>query len=146
MPGGGKGKLKNARRGGTSAKGAQAAAATQVAELAWAGQHAEAIKRASTALGAARSAATKARLLQLRVESLIALGELERAANDAARLVDLASAAPTTLRIRALLSSAIVQLRRGQHDQAKKSANAAMRAARQSREPASEAEGLVRLA
>jgi len=59
---------------------ATVATAKQVGDLAWAGQHAKAIELATRALAAPRlSVADQLDLLDLRAESFVALGDLERA-------------------------------------------------------------------
>ena len=59
-----------------------------LADLAWAGQHAQAVEEASAALaGRAATGTLRARLLELRCSSRLALGDLQGAAADAAALV-----------------------------------------------------------
>jgi hypothetical protein len=74
----------------------RASTVERVADLAWAGQHAQAIELATTALGVARlSVGTRLDLLDLRAESLIALGKLDHAAEDAVTMLGLAKSAKT---------------------------------------------------
>ena len=57
----------------------------EIGDLAWAGQHAQAIERATAALATTgANTALKLDLLDLRAESLVALGDTERAGADAA--------------------------------------------------------------
>ena len=65
------------------------ASVTRVADLARAGQHAQAIELATEALGAAGlDVAVRLDLLDLRAESFVALGDLERAGADATAMLD----------------------------------------------------------
>ncbi len=66
----------------------------RVADLAWTGQHAQAIEVATAALAAAGAdIALRIDLLDLRAESFVALGELDRASADAAAMLELAATA-----------------------------------------------------
>ncbi len=77
-----------------AASGAPIPTVANVGDLAWAGRHALAIQLATTALAAAGpNAALKLDLLDLRAESLIALGDSERAGADASAMLDLAASA-----------------------------------------------------
>src|SRR5207253_10331152 len=70
--------------------------AGQVGDLAWAGAHAQAIELATTALATpGLGVASRLDLLDLRAESWIASGKLDRAAQDAATMVELADRAKT---------------------------------------------------
>jgi hypothetical protein len=64
----------------------------QIADLAWAGQHAKAIDLATAALNGKVDPARQLDLLDVRAESYVALGDLERAGADAARMRALAGA------------------------------------------------------
>jgi tetratricopeptide (TPR) repeat protein len=110
--------------------------ADRVRDLAWAGQHAQAIELATAALAAARlSVASRLDLLDLRAESWIASGKLDRAAQDAAAMVELASREKSPgVKARALNRKAVVQMRQGDMKPAVATANAATKAARQSRQ------------
>src|SRR5438034_6756780 len=71
--------------------------AGQVGDLAWAGQHAQAIELATTALSTpGLSVGSRLDLLDLRAESFIAQGDLARAGADAEEMLDLADRARTT--------------------------------------------------
>src|SRR5437588_9109222 len=70
--------------------------AERVGDLAWAGQHAQAIELATTALATAGlSAGTRLDLLDLRAESFIAQGDSEQASADADAMIELAEHART---------------------------------------------------
>jgi hypothetical protein len=70
--------------------------AGQVSDLAWAGAHAQAIEVATAALSATGlSVGSRLDLLDLRAESFIAQGDLERAGADADAMLDLAERART---------------------------------------------------
>ncbi|MGE5668293.1 MAG: GAF domain-containing protein, partial [Betaproteobacteria bacterium] len=86
-------------------------------------------------------------LLDLRCESLIAQGDLDAAAADAAAMCDLADAAgKATLKAQAGSRMALIQMRRGDPEAAVVTAAAALKAARASRQPRLEATALFRLA
>ncbi len=73
---------------------ATAATATQVGDLAWAGQHAKAIELATHALAAPRlRVADQLDLLDLRAESYVAQSDLDRAGADADAMLGLAKSA-----------------------------------------------------
>ena len=123
-------------------------AAQQIVDLAWAGQHEQAIAAATAAL-AHKSVETEERmtLLDLRSESYIAAGELKRAAADAHSMKALAKGeASVALLARALCREAFVQSRLGDQRAAAATAAAALKAARRSRQPQLEALSLWRLA
>jgi len=123
-------------------------AAEQVAALAWAGQHAQAVGRATVALEAPGLAvAGRLDLLDLRSESFLAQGSLDRAAADAAEMLKLANASKAiALKARALNRRALVEMCRGDTESAAKTATAALKAARQSKQAPLEALSLFRLA
>ncbi len=131
-----------------TAPGAPPPAAAQIADLAWAGQHAKAIELATSALAAARlPVARKLDLLDLRSESHIAQGELDRASADAAAMRELARASgKAALRAQADNRMALIQMRKGEWKAAVRSATAALKAARQGKQKALEAMSLYRLA
>ncbi|MGC1817565.1 MAG: GAF domain-containing protein [Casimicrobiaceae bacterium] len=128
--------------------GASPPTAAQIADLAWAGQHAKAIELATSALAAARlPVARKLDLLDLRSESFTARGELERAGADAAAMRELANASgKAALKAQAANRMALIQMRRGEWKSAVRTATAALKDARQSRQKAAEAMSLYRLA
>src|SRR5438477_6843790 len=73
-----------------------ASTAERVSDLAWAGQHAQAIELATAALAATGlSVGSRLDLLDLRAESFIAQGDVVRAGADATEMVDLAERART---------------------------------------------------
>ena len=92
------------------------ATAQQVADLAWAGQHAKAIELATAALAASGlDTAARLDLLDLRAESYIAQGDLGRASEDAAAMLGLAKTAKTAAATaQALNRRALVQMRQGE--------------------------------
>ena len=99
-----------------------------VRDLAWTGQHARAVERATQALAArALETAERMTLLDLRAESLIAQGKLNAAADDAAAMHALAAAQKKpALLAQALNRTALVQMRRGDLTQASKTATNAV--------------------
>jgi len=107
----------------------------RIGDLAWAGQHATAIELATTALAASRlSVADRLDLLDLRAESLVAVGDLERAGADAAAMLDLANAARSAaLKAQAQNRRAVVQMRNDDSRAALATATAALKTARQSK-------------
>ncbi|HUH94736.1 MAG TPA: GAF domain-containing protein [Casimicrobiaceae bacterium] len=111
-----------------------------IRELAWTGQHARAVEECARALltldgGKPLPAAVQMELLDLRAESCIALGKLDLAAQDAATMLDLAVRQKSrALEAQALSRKAVVQMRQGDLKPALKCANAATKAARESRE------------
>src|SRR5256714_6412666 len=122
--------------------------AERVGDLAWAGQHAQAIELATTALATAGlSAGTRLDRLDLRAESFIAQGDLEQASADAAERLDFANRAKTPgPKAQARNRLALVQMRKGELKAAVASATAALKAARQSKQVPLEAMSLFRLA
>ena len=124
-----------------------AATLAAVHDLAWTGQHAQAIDLACQALAAPKlKPAAQMDLLDLRAESYIAQGQLDLAAADAARMVKLEKAAKLArLTALALNRQGLVQMRQGQLSVAVKTASAALRAARRSRTKPIIAESLFRL-
>src|SRR2546425_302048 len=140
---------KNLRVSPAAETRARAAAPTaeQVGDLAWAGAHAQAIELATTALATpGLSAASRLDLLDLRSESFVAQGDLDRARADADAMADLADRARTSaFKAQARNRLALVQMRKGQKA-AVATANTALKAARQSKQVALEAMSLFRLA
>jgi hypothetical protein len=133
------------RRSATQSAGPGPKAA--VAELAWAGQHEQAVARASDELAATGLAvARRIELLDQRADSHLALRELERAHDDAQSMLDLARQAqrPALLAL-ALCRVAAVQTRQGQYAVAAQSAQQALAAARRARRRALEGQALFRL-
>src|SRR5437773_8424173 len=122
--------------------------AEQVGDLAWAGAHAQAIELATTALATpGLSVASRLDLLDLRAESWIASGKLDRAAQDAATMVELADRAKTAaFKAQARNRLALAQMRSGEIKAALASATVALKAARQSKRVSLEAMSLFRLA
>src|SRR5437867_3180993 len=122
--------------------------AGQVGALAWAGAHAQAIELATAALAVpGLSVGSRLDLLDLRAESFIAQGDLERAGADADAMLDLAERARTAaFKAQARNRQALVQMRKDEFKAAVASANAALKAARQSKQIAFEAMSLFRLA
>jgi GAF domain-containing protein/CheY-like chemotaxis protein/tetratricopeptide (TPR) repeat protein len=124
----------------------------RVRELAWTGQHAQAIELASQELaapgtGGSPSASTRMDLLDLRAESYMAQGKLGLAAEDAAAMVTLADAIEQKVKgkkqkllAQALNRKALVQMRQGDLPTALETASAAVQAAR-----STEADGLPAL-
>ena len=92
-----------------------APAAERVRDLAWAGLHTQAIELATAALAASGlSVGSRLDLLDLRAESWIALGNLDRAAQDAAAMVELAKREKSPgVKARALNRKSLVQKRQG---------------------------------
>jgi tetratricopeptide (TPR) repeat protein len=128
--------------------GKAAPTAEQVSDLAWAGQHAQAIELATTALAmTGLSVASRLDLLDLRAESFIAQGDLDPAKTDADAMLDLADRARTAaFKAQARNRLALVQMRKGEFKAAVASATAALKAARQSKQVPLEAMSLFRLA
>ena len=137
-----------ARRAMPSRAAGTAPASERVSDLSRAGQHAHAIELATSALAAAGPGiAARIDLLDLRAESFIALGDLMRARADADAMVELAdSASNAAFKAQARNRLAFVQTRRGDIKGALATANAALKAARQSKQTLLEAESLYRLA
>ncbi len=122
--------------------------AERVHDLAWAGQHAQAIEVATTALAATRlSAASRLDLLDLRAESFIAQGSLQRAGADADAMFDIAKRAKSAAYLAQAQSRlAVVQIRKGEWEAAVATAAAALKAARRSKQVSLVAVSLSRLA
>ncbi len=122
--------------------------AQQVAAFAWAGRQAEAVAAADAALAApGLAAAERVELLELRAECHVALGDLTRAADDAAAMKTLARhARSAAFETRALQSEALVQMRGGNAESALKTAHRALAASRRSGDRCLEARALSRLA
>ena len=122
-------------------------AVEQIRDLAWSGKHAEAVEAASAALEGAKVPARRLELLGLRSESLLALGDLERASADASEMMQLGrKAAKASSKAQALIRQCLVQMRTGEIAAAVRSARGAVAAARASRQPELQAESLFRLA
>jgi signal transduction histidine kinase/CheY-like chemotaxis protein/tetratricopeptide (TPR) repeat protein len=123
-------------------------AARQVFDLAWAGQHGQAIELAGEALQAAKlPAAERIDLLDLRGESRLALGDYGGAATDAAAMWKLANASRSgVLKAQALNRRALVEMRAGDVAAATRSASLALASARRSRRAELVAMSLFRLA
>src|SRR6266568_4725844 len=84
---------KRAQRSAPPRAGKPAPTAERVRDLAWAGQHAQAIELATEALAAiGLSTQSRLDLLDLRAESYVALGKLDLAAEDAAAMLEVAAA------------------------------------------------------
>src|SRR4030095_7025425 len=115
---------------------------------AWAGQHEKAIAAATASLRRKTVGADeRMTLLDLRAESLYAIGDLKRAAADARAMKALAKReGGAALQARAMSRDSQVQLQRGEGQAATVTATAALKAARRSRRPELEALCLVRLA
>jgi len=115
--------------------------AERVGDLAWAGQHTQAIELATAALATtALSVAGRLDLLDLRAESFIAQGHLARASADAAEMLDLANRAKAAgPKAQARNRLALVQMRGGDLKGAVATANAALKASRQSKQVGLEA-------
>src|SRR5436190_4659995 len=122
--------------------------AEQVGDLAWAGAHAQAIELATAALTTpGLSVASRLDLLDLRSESFIAQGDLDRAKADADAMLKLADRARTAaFKAQARNRQALVRMRKGEFKAAVASATAALKAARQSKQVPLEAMSLFRLA
>ncbi len=141
------------RRAGSRPKAEKSATpvaggASRAREMAWAGQHAEAIALCTAALAATRiDAVERMDLLDLRAESGIALGHLDRAAEDTIAMVKLAAAEDEpALKAQAFNRKALVQMRQGHLNEAVKTASGAVKTARQSRQELLLAKSLLRLA
>ncbi len=120
----------------------------QIADLAWAGQHEQAIAAATAALKRKTLAADdRMSVLDLRSDSYIAVGDLARAAADAQAMKALAKReGGAALLARALCRESLVQVRQGEMRAAVAGATAALKAARKSRAPELEGLSLWRLA
>lgn len=136
------------RRAAQPRAGKPAQATERVRDLAWAGQHVQAIEIATAALAVPGvSVASQLDLLDLRAESFIAQGNLERASADAQAMLKLADRTKTAaFKAQARNRLTLVQMRRSEFKAAVTSATAALKAARQSKRRALGAMSLFRLA
>ena len=144
-----KGRSRAARRPRAVAQPLAAAVAVrQVRELAWAGQHAEAIRVATVSLeGAAARDGERIDLLDLRCESHLAQGDMAAARADATALLDAASRSGDPARLaQAGNRAAMVQIRSGEAKAAIATAEAALAAARKVRNRVLEATSQLRIA
>ena len=141
-------KLKSPRRAARPPSNRSAPPNGRIIEAAAAGQHAHAIELATAALAATSlTVAQRIDLLDLRAESLIAQGDLARAAEDAATMRELADAAGNAaLRAQAGNRETLTQMRQGRHADAVETATAALKAARAARQRWLEATALFGLA
>jgi GAF domain-containing protein/CheY-like chemotaxis protein len=121
--------------------------ARRVAELAWAGQHAQAIEIATSTLATSVDPGERIDLLDLRCESLSAQGDTDAAREDAQALVDAAARTRDEARIaQAGNRMAMVQMRVGESRAAVATSEAALAAARRAHDRVLEATSLLRLA
>jgi len=136
------------KRGKTvRSNGSSPASAEQIADLAWAGQHAKAIELASKALAATAAGARRLELLDLRAESHVALGNLDAAGADAGAMLALAKSAKSAAAMaQALNRRALVEMRTAKSKAAMATATAALKNARKSTDRRLEAMSLFRLA
>ncbi|MBL8062030.1 MAG: GAF domain-containing protein [Anaerolineales bacterium] len=105
-------------------------AVDRVHELAWEGQHDQAIELATLALARGdQSTDREMALLDLRVDSYIAQGEFENAAQDAAAMTRLAETGTDAFKVQALNCNALVQLRNGDIQDALRTATQAIKIA-----------------
>jgi len=105
-------------------------AVQQVRDLAWTGKHSEAVDVATAALERTTDPVRRLDLLDQRSESLLALGDLERAKADAAEMIRLAKQkANAASRAQALNRRCYVEMRGGAIDAALRTAKAAVKAA-----------------
>jgi PAS domain S-box-containing protein len=126
---------------------------TRVHDLAWTGQHTQAIEIATKALAAKKiKPAMQMDLLDLRAESYIAQGKMDLAAKDASAMVKLSNAINQKtksknlkLAAQALNRKALVQMRQGSLEAALKIATAAVKTARKTKHQHLLAECLFRL-
>ena len=120
----------------------------RISDLVWAGHHPQAIEQATAALATTGlSVESRLDLLDLRAESFVALGDLERAEADAGAMLDLARGTGiAALNAQAHNRLALVQMRGGALKEAVASAAAALKSARRSKQAALEAMSLFRLA
>jgi len=119
-----------------------------VGDLAWAGQHEQAIAAATAALARkSLRADDRMTLLDLRSESHLALGDLERADDDAQAMKALArQQGGAALQVRASCRESEVQTRRSNPRRGVTSATAASKAAERNRDPELIAPALLQLA
>jgi len=122
--------------------------AQTIADLAWAGQHEQAVAAATAPLKRKTlDADARMTLLDLRSESYIALGDLKRAGDDARMMKVVARQAGGAERqARALCRESYVQIRDGNPRQGATTAAIALKAAERSRVPELVAQALLRLA
>ena len=122
--------------------------ADQVHDLAWSGEHHRAIELATRALAVARlGVADRIGLLELRAESLIAMGDLDSASTDAASMLAAARrVGKPALLAQSLNCRALIEIRTGASRPALVTAADALAAARRSKRPDLEALSLYRLA
>ncbi|MFI4887209.1 MAG: GAF domain-containing protein [Burkholderiales bacterium] len=120
----------------------------QIADLAWAGRHEQAIAAAGAALKRKTLGADeRMTLLDLRSESYIAVGDLNLAATDATAMKALAKReGSVALQARALCRDVAVRLEQGELRAALVSATGALKAARKGGKSDLEAHALFRLA
>src|SRR5260221_3490007 len=139
---------KPGRPAARAAAGKAPSVAQRVGDLAWAGQHAQAIETATAALAKSNlSVASRLDLLDLRAESHIAQGDLARAGADADTMLDIATRARSAgFKAQARNRLALVQMRRGELKAALAGATTALNAARQSKRTQLIAMSLFRLA
>ncbi len=120
------------------------APSAQIADLAWAGLHAQAVEQASDALVAPGMRDNeRVGLLDQRAESLVALGRFSDAAHDVADMLGLARV--PTLRAQALNRHAHVQMRLGDLRAALAAAQEAVKLAEPGGDPSLLAHSLLRL-
>ena len=137
-------KPKSPRR--ATAARAIARSSDEVAALAWAGQQERAAEAATTALGKARSTAEKIALLDQRSAACMAIGQPERAMEDATAMLDIAKRARNDEWVAAALSRrANLEIRLGRSRDAIATGDAALIAARKSGSRSAEAMALMRL-
>jgi len=118
-----------------------------VADLAWAGQHEQAIAAANAALKRKKlSVDDRLTFLDLRSESCIAIGDLQLAAADATAMIALARReGDAGSQARALAREVIVRIRKGDLREALLAGTAGLKAAQRSDRPALVALALARL-
>jgi GAF domain-containing protein/DNA-binding response OmpR family regulator/tetratricopeptide (TPR) repeat protein len=148
MPGSEKKKKTAGRPAARAAANATSSTIQQIAELAWAGQHARAIDLAARALAATRlSAAGQLDILDLRAESFIALGDVDRAGADADAMLAAARRGKNpALLAQALNRRALIEIRTGGSRNALITAAEALKSARLAKRPDLEAMSMFRLA
>ena len=119
----------------------------RVRNLAWTGQHAQAIELATQALAYSKIKPTEQMdLLDLRAESYIAQGKSDLAAKDANAMVKLANKAKKpTLKAQALIRKGVVQGLKDEDEKAIRTLNSALKIARRNSAKHLEAESSYRL-
>ena len=126
--------LKRRGTGAVARAATPAPAITETHDLAWTGQHEQALAVAAAALGDASlhlSSADRLALHGLRVESLVALGQLPEAETEAAAMRRLATRdASDAARLSALCAQCLVWMRRGRFQAAEDAAHEAVDGAR----------------